>query len=299
MIPITLPEDTTSDQKAVTDAAHKLPPLSVVASQIIDQLGNEFISLPDLVAIIEQDPATSGRLLSLANSAMYRCPNPILSLHDAVIKVLGLDITRAISLGIAFSSLLNRNGSTSKNQHKIWLDSMLMANCTRELARQSPAQADNAALAYTGALLSNLGLLALASHYPQRVDACFEQVESYSDDESQVQETLDTLLTNEFGFDHRLIAVELAHVWKLPQQLLPLIALNPRTTEAPFQELAELAVQIRKVIDNQSRGLDPLPTWSISELPAELHEGITAVCKRLDKLTNESENAARAITSAG
>ncbi len=213
-----------------------LPPLNLVANQIVAQLSDEFLSLAELVTVIEQDTAISARLLRLANSALYQRPKPVLSLREAVGTVLGLDITRAVSLGIAFSAFAAHKNCAIENQRALWLDSLLMANCSRSVTRALPEQEEFSGIAYAGALLGNMGLLVLASVYPERVDRCFAAQQESLDGESTFC-SLDRAVQSEFGFDHRSVAAALVSQWQLPAEFVPMVSLQ---APSPENQLAKI-----------------------------------------------------------
>lgn len=274
-----------------------LPPLSLVANQLIAQLSDEYTSLEDMLSVIEQDAATTVRLLRLANSAQYHLPKPVVALDDAVTRVLGLDITRAVSLGIAFSAISSTTSCAVQNQRLIWLDSLLIASCTRSITAAITDHREQAGIAYTGALLGNLGMLVLASVYPTRVDRCFAYHSDLDEDE-RAKLSIGDLFKNEFSFDYSAISGALVSHWKLPLELMPIVTQSPNTANSTYACLAEYAQQARQLVDNHFRNVKLLPAVKPSGQSDELYGALEKTAARFQKISEESHNAVEEITAS-
>ncbi|MBW2215799.1 MAG: HDOD domain-containing protein, partial [Deltaproteobacteria bacterium] len=68
-------------------SGYSLPPLSPVATKLVELAADDSCSARDLANLIEKDPSLSVRLLKLANSAFFRTLYPVTTLTQAVVKV--------------------------------------------------------------------------------------------------------------------------------------------------------------------------------------------------------------------
>jgi len=184
---------------------HSLPSLPAAVARVLMVARQADASLLDYARAIEEDPALTMRLLSLANSAHYaRRDSPSHTCQEAVSRV-GLDATLAavMSFGLVRTSL------SDLNLEPLWQRAIIAALAARHLAtRLCPKQAETL---FTIALLQDIGILAVVAL-----------------DETRYHELLrishghDTLVAAEhklYGCDHASIGGWLAIGWGLPPHL--------------------------------------------------------------------------------
>ncbi len=267
-----------------------LPTLSTVATQLITQLSDEFVELKAVSTLVEQDAACSLQLLRLANSALYNVATPIETIEDAIIKVLGLDVTRAVCLGIAFSDSFDVKKCTGINLEKLWIDSLMMARCTALGVKEHPELSGYTSIAYTGALLSNVGIMALAVIEPEALDDCIVGAEPWEFDERIVQQ---------FNLSHREITVQLFDRWHLPTILNPLVRLESDSNHSPEMGLAKAAARSRELVDAFNKAQDPATSAEEDFSDAQLALVSGRPNWPLDKIHKSSVATAQSIGAAG
>ena len=90
-------------------------------------VADDRFSLEDLALVINQDPGLSARILGLANSAYFGQTNPILTVEDAIIRVLGLNMVKSLAVSIAVSGVFDSSACRSFDLHEYWSHSLSIA----------------------------------------------------------------------------------------------------------------------------------------------------------------------------
>ncbi len=195
---------------------NELPPLSPVVNQFMRAVQNEDIGLGELAHIIEQDPALLARIIGLANSAYFGSPERITSAEEAIIKVLGLNTTKSIALGIVLSGPFDASRCPNFDAERYWLSAVFCASLCQRLAPLiRSTDAPSPSEGYLGGLIYNLGLLALVHLYPNEMGGAFaglgENMESLH---------LVSLEQDALGVDHLEVGGWLGRRWHLPEAVV-------------------------------------------------------------------------------
>lgn len=118
------------------DVLTELPRLPHVAAKLNEALANPDISLREVSAIIETDPALSARLVRMANSPLVSAGRPVKSVMYAV-ALMGLAEVRHMVLAL---SVMNCAGPIPTAALKQWAThSMATANLAASLSRRQLA----------------------------------------------------------------------------------------------------------------------------------------------------------------
>jgi HD-like signal output (HDOD) protein len=191
---------------------HELPALSMSAQKFLDVVQNPELNIRDLAEIIEQDPALLARIIGVANSAYFAYPQPITSVDEAIINVLGLDTTKSLALGIIFSGPFDATRCEGFDLQQFWLESIFTATLAGSLA----ALIDDAAAHYPGeaymaGLLHRIGLLAMVHLYPRQVSKVVQKCQGSCDPVMRQSLEQGVLEVN-----HAEVGGWLARKWHLP-----------------------------------------------------------------------------------
>lgn len=189
----------------------KLPSLPTVAIRVLEVAGYPEATLNDYAQAIEQDPALTLRLISLANSAFYaRHHTEAHSCLEATSR-LGLDAT----LAAVMSFSLWRNRQADDHIQRIWGRSIVAALAARSLAEQlCPLRAS---FVFTAALLQDIGMLAFLAVYPREAHELYDSAPLSHMQISQGEHT-------RFGCDHPAVGGWLAAKWGVPVSLAQAIS---------------------------------------------------------------------------
>jgi len=152
--------------------AGNLPSPSGVGMKILTLTQGEDYSTSDIAETIQADPALTGRLLKLANSALSGSVTPITTVEEATMR-LGVRSVRNVALGLSLVSGNREGACKSFDYDHFWADSLARGVAGKLLSRRSEVQIP--AEAYVCGLLSNIGSLALACAYPVEYSTVLEE----------------------------------------------------------------------------------------------------------------------------
>ena len=203
--------------ESFVDGLKSLPPLPAVAGEILEQFGDEFIEVEDVVRVVERDPGICAKLLGLANSAYFNLPSPVTDLGEAISRVLGLDTVRSIVFAMALKQTFDPSRCPAFVAQRFWLDAL----CARlRVAKSSRGRrlriaADVMNLAYPAGLCHNLGLLAFVHLRPDELNLLLK-----SQARDPVAGGLSEKLREQLEVDHRIVTADLAAAWSMPELIV-------------------------------------------------------------------------------
>ncbi len=187
----------------------RLPSPAGVGMKILQLTQNEEFSTEDLARTIQSDPALSGRIIRMANSALAGGFKPCTTVNDAVVR-LGASAVRNLALGFSLISAYREGHCATFDFPRFWSDSLARAIAAQELARA--LRAAPPAEAYICALLSGIGRLALACVHPDLYADVLRRVGGSEDAVTLLQEERAA-----FDTDHAELGRAILDDWKLPE----------------------------------------------------------------------------------
>ena len=189
-------------------ATGALPSPPGVGMEILRITASDDCSVDELARVIQSDPALTGRLLQVANSALAGGARPCVTMKEATMR-LGLRAVRNIALGFSLVSAHRAGACLAFDYGVFW---------SQSLARAVAAHVHSArfgvgvpAEVFIAALLSDLGSLALATVFPR------EFAEVLAAPESRTANGRAALEQERFGIDHREVTAAMLREWKLPE----------------------------------------------------------------------------------
>jgi HD-like signal output (HDOD) protein len=194
-----------------------LPPLAPVAQELLQELNREEIDINRLCRAIEQDPGLTARLIGVANSAYFSQREPIYDLSTAIIRVLGLNLVKSLSLGIALSTPFDTRACPAFPLDRYWCMAMLTSTLASQLAPQARLEPGAGDYLFLGGLLHNLGELVLAHCFPKQVCEVLQRSMIHPN------QALDELQRNIIGINASEAGVLLGRKWHLPDRILHVI----------------------------------------------------------------------------
>lgn len=187
--------------------AGNLPSPSGVGMAILRLTQNDDYTAEQLAHTIQSDPALTGRIVKMANSAQMGSARAVASVSEAVVR-LGLRTVRNIALGFSLVSSYRDGKCRNFDYRRYWSESLARAIACQNLSRHFrgllPAEA------YICGLLSDIGRLTLACVHPQ----AYSELLSHYANSSRV--TLAAAETAKFAIDHGEVAWCLLHDWNMP-----------------------------------------------------------------------------------
>ena len=154
-----------------------LPPLTAAATRLIDVASDPELEIKELAKIIEQDPPLTARILGLANSAFFGQKTPILSVEHAIVRVLGLDMVRSLSLSMALAGSFDTSQCKNFEIGDYWLHALVTSTLAAAVGRKV-SDRENRPIdsLYLGGLLHSIGILVLVHVRPVEMSRVFEEM---------------------------------------------------------------------------------------------------------------------------
>ncbi len=178
-----------------------------VAIRVLELSKNPKAQLKDYAGIVRTDPALSGKLLKLANSAYFAQRVAVTSLERACL-LLGVDRLRAISLGFHLSRA-SAADKASNISREVWGQSVLRACLAGELAKvQAPTLISEA---FVIGLMMDAGLPLMKRLVGQEFLAIYEGRHAPG---KLARLEFDTLVMS-----HVDVIAAMARCWRLPELL--------------------------------------------------------------------------------
>jgi HD-like signal output (HDOD) protein len=195
-----------------------IPPLPIIAQQIIEALNTDQMDIEEIAALIQKDPALTARILGIANSAFFGFSRKIYSLVEAIVTVLGLDLVKGLVQCMIMGGVFEVRKCNSFDISRYWSSALLTADFASSLAERckTDANMDKNQLFLSG-LLHNLGILLLVDRFPTLMSQILSTANS--NPETRLIETENIML----DMNHHEAGVWLAHKWQLPNEFTNVI----------------------------------------------------------------------------
>jgi two-component system cell cycle response regulator len=217
-----------------------LPSPTGIGLAILELTRDEDYSMGEITRVIQSDPALTGRILRIANSAGLAPAQPVTTVAQAAMR-LGVRSVRNVALGFTLVSA-NRSGACRGFDYEdYWAHSLAVAVMAQGLAavlgKVAPADA------FTCGLVSGIGTLALASIHPERYAKMLERAAGENG-------ARDLLLHERevFDLDHCELAAAMLRDWRLPEPFAYAVSAIERrdaVSEAPDPASREMALVVR------------------------------------------------------
>ncbi|QDT56312.1 putative diguanylate cyclase YcdT [Caulifigura coniformis] len=201
---------------------NRLPSLPVVAIRLLEKFTDPNVALPEIVRIVQTDPAITAKLLRAVNSAQYGAGRPVSDLNRAV-NLLGKKAVTSLVLCFSLSEESMCRGAFASLYKSVWLQSIVQASAAEQIARRHFRGMEGEA--FTIALLADIGRLAMLKTAPQEYAAVVDRSAREGLSLEQCEEEA-------FGIDHRRLSLALLNHWNLPKRFSNAIC---RRTSAPDQ----------------------------------------------------------------
>ena len=226
------------------EVRRRLPPLSTVASRIVQQVSQEATDLNALARLIELDPALTVAVLRLVNSPFYGLSRQVGTVSEALM-VLGMGTVRRVALASAIAQPLQQLGLTRSLIEGMWRKALAGAVLACRLL-DGHAQSQ---VAFTAGVLQDLG----------RLDLHLRSPDLYAPMEGLAGAELCQAEQASFGQTHAEAGAELAEVWSLPPAIVEAILSHHKPgAQAPEGPVAQ-AVWLASLIGDSELGLSAMP----------------------------------------
>jgi HD-like signal output (HDOD) protein len=183
----------------------ELPPLSISAREILKIVHDDDAHVAELSRIIERDPALLSRIIGLSNSAFFGA-REVTDVQRAIIDVLGFRTAKNIVLGVVLGGIFNPKQCRSFDLPRYWFVSLMTATLAKDIAMGLKMSSMDANDAYLSGMLNEIGLMALAYLYPDKLQTILSEKSTHlAEREKEI-----------FGQSHYEISAKFLREWKLP-----------------------------------------------------------------------------------
>ena len=210
---------TAYDYRIEIQKLQDLPPLPLIANELLAKLNDSDADIDDISAIIIRDPGLTAKLLSLANSAFFGFGRRVETISAAIINVLGLEIVKSLSIGLIMSGSFDTKKCRRFELGQYWASALLTAELVKSMNKLHAVDANvTPCFYYLYGLLHNLGILVLADRFPQEMDIVFAEKEKNPD-----KHLLD-IEDQTLGINHMTAAAYLGIRWNLPEDIVTVMS---------------------------------------------------------------------------
>ncbi len=215
MLTATQKERFSSEFRHRLEHTEALPVLPEVARELLVLRHDANAGIPELVAVVERDPASAAQLLRHARLSMFGYGERINTVNDAVQLVLGFERSLHMVIGLAAGKPLRMEPGGPLGRKAFWKHSVYVAVLCQSLASQMPSgYRPNPGVAYLAGLMHDVGYLLLAHLYPHEFSLLNQAVERYSDIKVREIELIS------LGVSHDMVGMWLMRAWNMPKEVV-------------------------------------------------------------------------------
>lgn len=260
----------------------RLPSFPHVIVKILETLQDELADVSKLAILIEMDGPLSAKLLTAANSAIYRRQHQIHSINEAI-HHMGWDMVKTLALSSAMHQIVNDLSSTERlDLARFWRHSLYSAIIGKHLAEKIPNVSEDEA--YLSGLLHDIGRLALRVNYPDQYKGIFDSKDSQAYllfEESRV-----------FGTNHCEVGSLLVKDWHVGTFLQDAIAFHHKPSE-----LLEQTSTLVKIVHLSASMSESYPHILMEQLQSA-KEWFNLDFQEIDQILTESNLQVHAMAAS-
>ncbi|HBQ85537.1 MAG TPA: hydrolase [Syntrophomonas sp.] len=213
--------------QSIVESVDDLPSLPQVAVKVMKLTEDPDSTAQQINNVLNEDQSMTARVLRLANSAYYGFPRRISTVTDAIIY-LGFKTIRGIVMAASVSDILSQEmEGYALAPGELWRHSQCAAMTARFIAKT--VKFNSLDLAYTAALLHDIGKVILNSHLKKGYQAVVARVMvgdiPFSEAENEI-----------LGYNHALVGARVAEKWNLPPELVEAIAMHHSPEKAQINK---------------------------------------------------------------
>ncbi len=182
-----------------------LPSLPAVVVELLSSMEQEDIDTHILANKISLDQSLTAKTLRLANSSFYGMSSKVTTIHQAI-SVLGFHSIRTLVTACSLTGSFSPTAIEVFDFKAFWRQSVATAVIAKLLAVRYKI---NPETAFTAGLLHDIGMLVLATRFPQ--DYAQVQAQRRADDCYIIEAEQKV-----FGLNHASVGSALAAHWKFP-----------------------------------------------------------------------------------
>ncbi len=187
-----------------------LPSPPAIAAQILNTIQNEESSLDDLEKIISADPALTGKLLRIANSAFYSLPYEVSNVNRAL-SILGTNVIKNIALSFVITGNLRGENESSFDFDYFWRHSVTAAVAAELVLGLLHEKNEDI---FVTTLLQDIGILIMyLSKGQEYLDLSEKGMADGGTNLIRLEQKI-------YQFDHQQLGCSFLESWNIPQSIV-------------------------------------------------------------------------------
>ena len=223
----------------------ELPALPAAIVQLMELLEDQECPVSSITQVISQDPALTGKLLKVANSAYYGFSGQIATL-DRAVALLGLNMVKSLALSIGVVHVLpqkEKKGAISLQG--LWLHSVAVATVCKELADRLQPGGEHEHLFVVG-LLHDVGKILMLHFFPDQFQEALDLTNQPEGPRLHLSES------QVIGLDHGQVGAMLLKRWKFPRQVVaPILGHHLHAPAAPDLSRDVALIRVANAVTQQ------------------------------------------------
>ncbi|MCA9054765.1 MAG: HDOD domain-containing protein, partial [Planctomycetaceae bacterium] len=269
-----------------SDKLVRLPSLPTVAIEVLRALSNPDVAAFELVNLVSADPALSGKILQVANSARFGNTRPVGDVHRASM-LLGKRVICSLSLGFSLADASMAKGPHAALFKAFWLRSFTRALAARTLAERYGGTPPDEA--FTLGLVAQVGQLILLKHASEPYALCIAEA-------ARLGRTLESIEAQLLGVTSAELTLRMLSEWNLPVLFLDAVReQDSPPPDAPGLVVPTLASYLRvaaalaNFIDGSAHGLHLVQLYeTLSRFSATADDDAEWLLVRVTKLLRQN-----------
>jgi HD-like signal output (HDOD) protein len=202
-----------------------LATLPAVANRALEMLKNEDIDLYSISKVIETDPSLTVKLLRVANSPLYATRAEIHSVQQAIMLMGFSKLTNIVlSVSIFSKFWLGTKKGAAELMNQFWQYSSATGTIAKYLTSKGKKNLND--MEFISGLLHQIGKLALIQYDLPKYGEVVELVEKEGQSDLEAEHQI-------YGVNHIQVGEHVAAMWKLPEEVISVIANYQQPQLAP------------------------------------------------------------------
>ncbi len=242
----------------------RLPALSTTVTQLLKMLADEDLEIEELAKVIEQDPGLTARVIGLANAAYFAQSRPVVTVAEAIIRVLGLQMVKTLAFSIALCGAFDASKCPGFRLDHYWFLAFGGAQLAKKLVmKMQGAESPDPDEIYLTGLLFNLGELVLVHEFPH------DYAQVLAELNREPEQNVEDLERELVGISSREAGEWLTHRWHLPQFVVQAIAsINSTDDSVEFTLESRIIMAVSNWLDadKEESLADFIPQSLVDEL---------------------------------
>lgn len=193
-----------------------LPPLKPAVMRLWQLLNAQNTRLQEISEAMSAEPVLCARIMTIANSPLYRGVEEINSPQKALVR-LGLNEVKGIVYYLTLSDSVRKNAFPHCfSMRKFWSHSLCTALLCQKLVQfyphLFPMNPEEKEGCYLAGILHDIGYVVMASLMPEGFTTLYRQWEDGEQNPNILEEEI-------FGYSHPVVSAKALKLWKFPKNI--------------------------------------------------------------------------------